>query len=80
MSADNYILIRREEDHGTGNNAPTGSMGIMYVGYIESASAEEPTHSRAVFHALTLEDAIQHAQKSDTEYGYRIEGLDENAS
>jgi len=77
MSADNYILIRKEKGEGTGKNAPTGRVMIKYVGYNESASLNEPSYSRPVFIALTLEDAIYHAQSSETEYGYRIEGLEE---
>ena len=80
MSADNYILIRKEKSMGTGANAPTGSVVIKYVGYNEYASAEEPTYSHPAFHAFTLEDAILHAQNSETEYGYRIEGLGEDAT
>ena len=33
MSADNYILIRKEKGEGTGKNAPTGRVMIKYVGY-----------------------------------------------
>ena len=80
MSADNYILIRKEKTHGIGNTAPTGSVALRYVGYIESASSTVPSYIRPVFHALTLEDAILHAQKSGTEYGYRFDGISEDAS
>ena len=79
MSADNYILIRKEKSMGTGANAPTGSVVIKYVGYNEYASEAEPTYSRPAFHSLTIEDAILHAQSSETEYGYRFEGLGEDA-
>lgn len=80
MSADNYILIRKEEHSGGGNNALTGRMLIQYVGYNEYASEKEPSYSRPVFNVFTLEDAIVHAQQSKTEYGYRFEGIGENAS
>lgn len=80
MSTDNYILIRKEKDQGTGANAPTGRVMIKYVGYDESASLEEPTYSRPVFFALTLEDAILHAQRSETEYGYRFEGIGDDVT
>ncbi len=80
MSADNYILIRKEKMQGTGANALTGGVVIKYVGYAESASDEVPSYLRPVFHVLTIEDAILHAQKSETEYGYRIEGIGEDAS
>ena len=80
MSADNYILIRKEHFHGTGNKALTGSMGLKYVGYDELASLEEPNYSRPVFFASTLADAILYAQDTATEYGYRFEDLGEDAS
>ena len=60
MSADNYILIRKEET-------------IKYVGYEESASAEAPSYSHPVFVTLTLKDAVLHAQSSETEYGYTVD-------
>jgi|6_EtaG_2_1085325.scaffolds.fasta_scaffold12289_6 hypothetical protein len=66
MSVDNYILIRKEET-------------IKYVGYEESASAEAPSYARPVFVALTLKDAILHAQSSEMEYGYRFEWGEEDA-
>lgn len=65
MSANNYILIRKEET-------------IKYVGYEESVSAVVPSYARPVFVVLTLKDAILHAQSSDTEYGYSFEGLEED--
>tara|TARA_Y100000310_G_scaffold345435_1_gene464998 strand:- start:7010 stop:7228 length:219 start_codon:yes stop_codon:yes gene_type:complete len=67
MSADNYILIRKE------NLTPFGSAIVKYVGYDEYSSNKEPSYSHPVFDVFTLSDAIRHAQQSATEYGYRFE-------
>jgi len=58
MSADNYVLIKKEKG--------------MWTGYLESASSGEPTYTEPVFNVLKIEEAILHAQNSDTEYGYRF--------
>lgn len=63
MSADNYILIRKDQN--------------MWIGYLERASSEEPTYTQLVFKVKHIEDAILHAQNSETEYWYRFEGLGE---
>jgi len=80
MSANNYILIRKEGVFEKGDNSPTSGIRMAYVGYEESASAEAPSYSYPVFKVFALEEAILHAQGSDTEYGYRFEGLGEDAS
>lgn len=80
MSADNYILIRKEEVVGRGANTPTSGISIQYVGYEESASGEVPLYSQPVFRVSTIEDAVLHAQHSDVEYGYRFEGFGEDAT
>jgi len=67
MSADNYILVRKE---GTWTSY---GLGYIYVGYEESVSAEVPSYSRPVFSVSTLKDAILHAQSSETEYGYHVD-------
>ena len=79
MSADNYILIRKEGAIDQGVDTLPSGIRMMYIGYEESASAEAPSYSNPVFQVFDLEDAILHAQGSDTEYGYRFEGLGENA-
>ena len=61
MSADNYITIRKE--------------GKMWVGYDQSASAEEESYDYPVFKATSLKKAIILAQAEYTEYGYRVSGL-----
>jgi len=66
MSEDNYILIRKEKN--------------MWIGYLEVASVEEPSYTVPVFKVKKVEDAILHAQNSDTEYGYKFEGLSIDAS
>ena len=66
MSADNYILMRKEQN--------------MWAGYLERASVEEPRYNVPAFKVEAIEDAILHAQNSGTEYGYMFEGLDTDAS
>jgi len=66
MSADNYILIRKEAGE--------------WVGYMESASLNEPRYEVTAFKVGRIEDTILHAQETETEYGYRFEGLGEDAS
>jgi len=66
MSADNYILIRKEKH--------------MWTGYIEIASVEEPCYDVRAFKVENIEDAIVKAQNIDTEYGYRFEGIGEDAA
>ena len=66
MSEDNYVLIRKEQS--------------MWAGYIETASSEERRYNRPAFKVTQIEDAIIHAQNTDTEYGYRFEGLGEDAT
>lgn len=61
MSADNYILIRKE-----GNN---------YVGYHQSASADEVQYDRPMFITDNIVKAIKMAQAEYTEYGYCFIGL-----
>ena len=80
MSADNYILIRKEEVFGRGSSTLTGGIRIEYVGYDESASASEPSYKRPIFNVFTLEDAILHAQQSEAEYGYRFEDIDDDVT
>ena len=62
MSADNYILVRKEH--------------TQWIGYMQSASSPI-FHDRKVFCTDTLEDAIILAQEEYTEYGYKfeVEGL-----
>jgi len=59
MSADNYILIRKEDSN--------------WVAYMEFASIEEPSYRSKIFVTDTLMDAIIQAQAVGTEYGYRFE-------
>ena len=59
MSADNYLLIRKENSN--------------WVAYMESASNEEPGYGFKEFITDTVENAIISAQEVDTEYGYRFE-------
>jgi len=59
MSADNYLLIRKED--------------CNWVAYMEFASEEEPSYSSEEFVASSLEDAIILAQGVYTEYGYQFE-------
>ena len=58
MSADNYLLLRKEQDY--------------WVGFLESASKEPPTYQNMAFKVTTLEDALRHVRKTDTEYGMRF--------
>jgi len=66
MSADNYLLIRKEDSN--------------WVAYMELASMEEPSYRSKIFVTDTLVDVILQAQEIDTEYGYKfeIEGLYNN--
>jgi len=59
MSADTYLLIRKED--------------CNWVAYMEFASMEEPSYSSEKFVASSLEDAIILAQGVYTEYGYKFE-------
>ena len=68
MSADNYVLIRKEDR----NNIMVG--GHYWTGYVTSASTDIGSKS---FYADSLEEAISKAQNMNTEYGYRVEGIDE---
>ena len=58
MSADNYVLVRKEKTH--------------WVGYMQCASIEETNYDEQLFCTDMLEDAIMLAQEQDTEYGYRF--------
>ena len=68
MSADNYVLVRKEKTH--------------WVGYMQCASIEETNYDEQLFCTDMLEDAIMLAQEQDTEYGYQFEigGLYDNTS
>ena len=68
MSADNYVLVRKED--------------IQWVGYMQHASIEEVKYGEQLFCTDFLEDAILLAQEEDTEYGYKfeVEGLYDNTS
>ena len=68
MSADNYILIRKED--------------TQWVGYMQCASIEEDNYDNQLFRTEVLENAIIFAQEQDTEYGYRFEvdGLSRQSS
>lgn len=61
MSADNYILIRKE--------------GKKYIGYHQFASDDEEQYDSPMFKATSLKKAIQLAQQLYTEYGYRFSNL-----
>jgi len=61
MSADNYVLVRKEDKHQ------------QWVGYMQSASIEEDNYDEQLFCTSFLEDAIILAQEQDTEYGYLFE-------
>ena len=61
MSADNYILIRKEN--------------MDWVGYIQAASVTEVTYDTQCFKDRSFLKAIAKAQEMDTEYGYRIENI-----
>ena len=67
MSADNYVLVRKEN--------------AQWIGYMQSASSPI-FHDKRVFCTDTLEDAIILAQEENTEYGYKFEvgGLYDNTS
>ena len=58
MSADNYILVRKEN--------------AQWIGYMQSASSPI-FHDERVFSTNTLEEAIVLAQEENTEYGYKFE-------
>ena len=58
MSADNYVLVRKEKTH--------------WVGYMQCASIEKANYDEQLFCTDMLEDAIILAQEQDTEYGYRF--------
>ena len=64
MSADNYLLIKKD--------------GGSWIGYLESESSDLPTYNNMVFKVITLEDAINHGQKTETEYGMRFDLGDES--
>tara|TARA_Y100000310_G_scaffold70845_1_gene66605 strand:+ start:7182 stop:7388 length:207 start_codon:yes stop_codon:yes gene_type:complete len=68
MSADNYVLVRKEN--------------AQWVGYMQCASIEEASYDSQLFCTDTLEDAIILAQEENTEYGYKFEvgGLYDNTS
>ena len=66
MSADNYILMIKEKN--------------MWAGYLESASVSEPRYNAPAFKVKYIEDAIIHAQNTDTEYGYIFKGLGEDVT
>ena len=59
MSADNYLLIRKEDTD--------------WVAYMECASIEEPSYASKIFNTNSIEKAIIQAQDVYTEYGYRFE-------
>ena len=59
MSADNYLLIRKEDTD--------------WVAYMECASIEEPCYASKIFNTNSIEKAIIQAQDVYTEYGYRFE-------
>jgi hypothetical protein len=72
MSADNYMSIRKEGD--------------KWVGYHQSASADEEQYHRPCFSVDSLEEAIHMCQSGKwagdddwfggyLEYGYRVVGL-----
>ena len=61
MSADNYILIRKEN--------------MDWVGYIQSASATEATYDTQCFKDRSFLRVISKAQEMEPEYGYRIENI-----
>ena len=69
MSADNYILIKREDK----NKIMLG--GHYWAGYITNASTDKGS---ICFSADSLTEAIYKAKNIDTEYGYRVEDLDEH--
>jgi hypothetical protein len=66
MSANTYVLIRKEKDR--------------WAGYVESRSIKIPTYQRLVFVTSVLEIALSNAQVLETEYGYRFEDLNELTS
>ena len=66
MSADTYLLIRKEAG--------------LWTGYIESASIDQPAYMTTLFEGLSLRDAIVDAQYAETEYVYRFEGMGEDAA
>jgi len=59
MSADNYILVKKEDTH--------------WVGYMQCASRRTYCYHDKLFCADEIEDAIILAQDIDTEYGYKFE-------
>lgn len=64
MSADNYLLIKKEPRY--------------WIGYIESASATEPKLIKESFRATSLEEAVVYAQNTDVEYGIQFDLGDES--
>lgn len=62
MSADNYILIRKER--------------YNWAGYIQSASETNVTYDTQCFTERSFMEAIAKAQSMDTEYGYRVEDIE----
>jgi|3_EtaG_2_1085321.scaffolds.fasta_scaffold427853_1 hypothetical protein len=58
MSADNYVLVRKEKE--------------CWVGYLESASLDDPTYNTFIFKVDTLIEAIKYGQEINTEYGMRF--------
>ena len=59
MSADNYLLIRKEDTD--------------WAAYMECASIEKPSYTSKIFNTNSIENAIVQAQDVYTEYGYRFE-------
>ena len=74
MSADNYILIRKEKYEHCDSR--------QWVGYMQCTSRGEVNYDRQLFCTDFLEDAITLAQEQDAEYGYKFEvgGLYANSS
>ena len=64
MSADNYIIVRKEGD--------------SWCGYMESASLNNPLYNSLLFKVPTISDALEHAQAEKAEYGYVVELEKEN--
>ena len=59
MSADNYLLIRKEDTD--------------WAAYMECASIEKPSYTSKIFNTDSIENAVIGAQDIYTEYGYRFE-------
>ena len=64
MSVDNYLLIRKEQK--------------SWVGYLESASRDKPTLLHEHFRAGSIDEAVETAQNTDTEYGIQFDLGDES--